>query len=418
MNIPRVNIGLIGHVAHGKTSLVKALTSIKTVKFKKELENNITIKLGYADAIIYKLEDSSYISRGLNQNSSGQGLLHISFIDCPGHESLMSTMIGGTCLMDGVILLIAANEKCPMPQTIEHLKIIEILNIKNIIIVQNKIDLVSRYDAIQNYKSICSFIKGTIAENSPIIPISANLNIGISSLCKYIINKYSENINTEIIKNPEIIKNTEIIKNPENKENLYFIIIRSFDINKPGSTIDELLGGVVGGSVVSGRLNKNRIEIRPGIIYKKNINNKLVFTYTPIYANVVSIYSEKIDIEYADKSGLVGVGLDIDPSITKSNNLVGHVIGDVGTLPEVYSKISITFYMCSLVKKELILVNIGSFRTEAIVSKINNNKAILELMIPICCKLESKVLLSKKNTNNWRLNGYGIINDGLIIEKN
>ena len=101
-----INIGTIGHVAHGKSTVVKALSGVQTVRFKNELEKNITIKLGYANAKIYKCDDpnfprpASYISAGSSkedsfpcEGSKGHYKLvrHVSFVDCPGHDILMAT---------------------------------------------------------------------------------------------------------------------------------------------------------------------------------------------------------------------------------------------------------------------------------------------------------------------------------------
>ena len=76
----------------------------------------------------------------------------VSFVDAPGHETLMATMLSGAAIMDGAILIIAANEKCPQPQTEEHLMALNIMGIKNIVIVQNKIDLVSEEQALKNLR--------------------------------------------------------------------------------------------------------------------------------------------------------------------------------------------------------------------------------------------------------------------------
>ena len=88
--------------------------------------------------------------------------------------------------MDGAILVIAANEPCPQPQTKEHLMALDALGIKNVIIVQNKIDLVDEERAKENYKQIKEFVKGTVAENAPIIPISAHHEANLDILLKAI----------------------------------------------------------------------------------------------------------------------------------------------------------------------------------------------------------------------------------------
>ncbi|KAF3574702.1 hypothetical protein F2Q69_00058157 [Brassica cretica] len=171
-----INIGTIGHVAHGKSTVVKAISGVQTVRFKNELERNITIKLGYANAKIYKCEDDKcprpmcYKAYGSGkednpfcdvpgfENSKMKLLRHVSFVDCPGHDILMATMLNGAAIMDGALLLIAANESCPQPQTSEHLAAVEIMQLKHIIILQNKIDLIQENVAINQHEAIQKFI--------------------------------------------------------------------------------------------------------------------------------------------------------------------------------------------------------------------------------------------------------------------
>ncbi|ERE65121.1 eukaryotic translation initiation factor 2 subunit 3-like protein [Cricetulus griseus] len=201
-----INIGTIGHVAHGKSTVVKAISGVHTVRFKNELERNITIKLGYANAKIYKLDDPScprpecYRSCGSSTpdefptdipGTKGNFKLvrHVSFVDCPGHDILMATMLNGAAVMDAALLLIAGNESCPQPQTSEHLAAIEIMKLKHILILQNKIDLVKESQAKEQYEQILAFVQGTVAEGAPIIPISAQLKYNIEVVCEYIVKK-------------------------------------------------------------------------------------------------------------------------------------------------------------------------------------------------------------------------------------
>ncbi len=116
-------------------------------------------------------------------------LRHVSFVDCPGHDILMATMLNGAAVMDGALLLIAANESCPQPQTSEHLAAVEIMRLKHIIILQNKIDLISESVAANQHEAITSFIQGTIAEGAPVVPISAQLKYNVDAVCEYIVKK-------------------------------------------------------------------------------------------------------------------------------------------------------------------------------------------------------------------------------------
>jgi len=153
---PEVNIGMIGHVDHGKTTLTQRLTGKWTDEHSEELKRGISIRLGYADAAFYKCptcnDPECYSTQKTCPNCKGKTelLRVVSFVDAPGHETLMATMLSGAAIMDGAILVIAANEVCPQPQTREHLMALEIIGAKRIIIVQNKIDLVSEEDAVVN----------------------------------------------------------------------------------------------------------------------------------------------------------------------------------------------------------------------------------------------------------------------------
>jgi translation initiation factor 2 subunit 3 len=145
-----MNIGTIGHVAHGKSTIVKAISGVTTVKHKRELVRNITIKLGYANAKIYRSVEAphTYTARGsaepdtifvTEEDGSRKEMRivrHVSFVDCPGHDILMATMLNGAAVMDAALLLIAANKECPQPQTLEHLAAVEIMQLETIIVLQ------------------------------------------------------------------------------------------------------------------------------------------------------------------------------------------------------------------------------------------------------------------------------------------
>ena len=297
-----INIGTIGHVAHGKSTVVKAISGVQTVRFKNELERNITIKLGYANAKIYKCDNEacprptcyrSYKSeKEVDPPCERDGcegtyrlLRHISFVDCPGHDILMSTMLSGAAVMDAALLLIAGNETCPQPQTSEHLAAIEIMKLNHVIILQNKVDLMKKDDAQTHNQSILKFIRGTVADKSPVIPISAQL--------KYNIDAINEALVTKI---PVPLR--DFTKPP------HMMIIRSFDVNKPGAEIEELKGGVAGGSILAGVLRLgDEIEIRPGLV-KKDSEGKV--TCTPIFSRIVSLFAEHNDLKFAVPGGLIG----------------------------------------------------------------------------------------------------------------
>ena len=258
---PELNIGTIGHVDHGKTTLVQALTGEWASKHSEELKRGITIKLGYADFAVYKCPDCSEPECYCTSSdcptcgSKAEFQRAISFVDAPGHEILMATMLSGAAVMDGAILVIAANEKCPQPQTREHLAAIDTLGLKKVIIVQNKIDLVNREDAIKSYNDIKKFVQGTVAKNAPIIPVSAQHKLNIDLLLQQI----QKNLTTPV-------------RDPNKPPRMH--IIRSFDVNNPGTMYDEISGGVLGGSIYQGSFKVgDEIEIRPGLPFKDK--NKL-----------------------------------------------------------------------------------------------------------------------------------------------
>lgn len=175
------------------------------------------------------------------------------------------------------------------------------------IVLQNKIDIIFKdtEKTKENYKQIKEFMKGSICRNSPIIPISAEQKYNIDAVCE------------------------SICDIPLPKRNLSvapkMIIIRSFDVNKPGTSIDELQGGVVGGSVLEGVLQVGMaVELRPGHMFKDADDN---IQYTPIKSQIVSLMAENNQLLYAVPGGLIAVGLNIDPSITRNDRMVGNVLG-------------------------------------------------------------------------------------------
>ncbi len=197
----------------------------------------------------------------------------------------MSTMLSGAAVMDAALLLIAGNETCPQPQTSEHLAAIEIMKLSHIIILQNKVDLMREEGAQQHYQAILRFIRGTVADGSPIVPISAQL--------KYNIDAINEQLVTRIPVPPR-----DFAAAP------HMIVIRSFDVNKPGAEIDELKGGVAGGSILTGVLKLgDEIEIRPGIVTKDEQGR---IRCRPIFSKVVSLFAEHNDLKFAVPGGLIG----------------------------------------------------------------------------------------------------------------
>ena len=320
--------------------MVKAISGVATQRFLGELTRNITIKLGYANAKIYKCTDPKcprpdcYGAHGSgmvdNPPCEREGctgtmelLRHVSFVDCPGHDILMATMLNGAAVMDAALLLIAGNEPCPQPQTSEHLAAVEIMQLKDIIILQNKIDLVKESAATEQHGAILDFIQGTVAEGSPIVPISAQLKYNIDVVCEYIVKRVP--IPLRSFEGPPTM-----------------IVIRSFDVNKPGTEVDDLQGGVAGGSILRGVIKMgDTIEIRPGIIEKDGES----FKCRPIISRVRQLRAEQNDLRYAVPGGLIGVGTTVDPTLCRADRLIGQVLGTSGNLPEVYEHLEVKYFL-------------------------------------------------------------------------
>jgi len=405
---PEINIAMVGHIDHGKTTLTHALSGKWTDTYSEELKRGITIKLGYANVEIRKYKDLKtgkikYTTQKKGPNGENTELVRvISIVDCPGHEALMTTMLSGSAIVDAAILVIAANEKCPQAQTEEHLMALEALGVDKIIIVQNKIDLVSKERALQNYKEIKEFVKGTIAENAPIIPVSAQQRINIDILLEAI---------QEFFPTP---------KREENK-NPIFYVARTFDVNKPGTPINELVGGVFGGSVKQGVFKVGQeIEIRPGI--KKEEKGKVF--WEPIVTKIYSIKSENEELKEAGPGGSLAISTGLDPFLTKQDGLIGNIIGLPGKLPETKYEVSIKYtplkrfvekkdslVLNPIKKNEYLLLHINNIPTVGLVKNIKkeNNFFIIDLSLkyPIVGEKGDRLTISRKRGTRWRLVGVG-----------
>jgi len=324
----------------------------------------------------------------------------ISFVDAPGHEALMATMLSGAAVMDGAILVIAADETCPQPQTREHLAAIEIVGIKKLVIVQNKIDIVDEKRALENYKEIMSFVKGSIAEKAPIIPVSAQHHVNIDILLQAL---------EEYIPTPS--------RDPAKPPRMY--VVRSFDVNKPGTSIEELVGGVVGGSLLQGKFRcGEEIEIRPGIRAEKQ--GKIF--YEPLFTEIVSLYTGGRTVKEVRCGGLVGIGTLLDPSLTKADSLIGNLVGKPETLPPTRADLTLETYFFERIigmkelleverpnKGESLLLDVGTAITVGNVVSTKEDTAILQLGRPVCVEKGFMAAISRKVAGRWRLIGYGTI---------
>ncbi len=403
---PEVNIGLIGHVDHGKTTLTKALSGTWTDTHSEEVKRGISIKLGYADTTFYKGKDKDgadfYSTKPDDVRLAGTPakLRRVSFVDAPGHETLMATMLSGAALMDGALLLVAANEKCPQPQTREHLMALQLAGVKTIVIVQNKIDLVDEKRALQNYEEIKAFVKGTVAAGAPIIPISAHHDVNISALI-------------------EAIEKTIPTPTHDPKADPLLLVARSFDINKPGTRPEKLKGGVLGGSIMRGAVRVgDDIEIMPGLRVEQGDKA----TYVPLRTKVVSLMVGTQAVESAGPGGLLAIGTELDPSVTKADNLVGRVLGHPGKLPKTVDRITMQVHLLERVVgaedesavepikiKEPLMLNAGTATTVGMVLKSANDVVDAVLKLPVPVVPNQRIAVSRRVGGRWRLIGYGIL---------
>jgi translation initiation factor 2 subunit 3 len=322
----------------------------------------------------------------------------VSFVDCPGHESLMTNMLAGAALMDGVIFVIAANEPVPMPQTREHLLALNMLGMKKMVVVQNKIDRVDTEGAKKNYEAIRSFLANTVGADAPIIPVSAQNRINIDALIESI----EENIPTP----PH-----DLGAAPQ------MYVLRSFDVNRPGADVKSLVGGVLGGSLVKGEIRVgDEIAITPGLADERSGR------YTPIMTKVASLGTGAGMTDRVGPGGLIALGTTLDPRLTKGDVLVGNLIGRAGSLPEVITHITLdlqlfeqavgsgTLIRVDKVKAtETLRLNVGTASTLGTVTSARETVAELDLKKPVAAAIGSRVAISRRIAERWRLIGSGLV---------
>ena len=397
---PVLNIGLAGHVDHGKTTLLYQLTGKWTDTHSEELKRGITIKLGYADAVLRKCSKCGMLTTKQECKCGGKAedVKYVSFVDVPGHEMLMATMMSGAAIIDAALLLIAATEGIK-PQTKEHLAALDAKGIHNIIIVQNKIDLVTKERAIENYEEIKKFVKGTVAENAPIIPISAQQGANIEMLL-------------------EAIDKLPLPKRDTESKPLFFIA-RSFDTNRPGTLIDDMVGGVLGGVLKQGRLKVGDIiEIKPGMAVKKHN----ITEYVTVKTKIAGLQTGNNKLEEAIPSGSLAIQTELEPGMTKADSLSGCVASLSGTLPQITKniklKVSLFKEILGLDKEEKVapvkineplLLSVNTSITVGIVTKIKGNELDLVLKIPIVPLAGSNIGVARNLSGHWRLIGWGEI---------
>ncbi len=396
-----LNIMTAGHVDHGKTSLVQALTGKWSSEHSEELKRGITIRLGYATCVIRKcdscegFEAYKTAKKCLTHNKDTKEVNTFSFIDAPGHETLMATMLSGAAIVDGALFVIAANEGI-QPQTREHLMALQICGVKNIIIVQNKIDLVDEKQAEKNYNDIKEFVKGTVAENAPIIPLSAQHNANVDLLLETMNEKFKP-VERDV-KSPAV-----------------FLVLRSFDVNKPGEDARKLKGGVFGGILKRGTMKKGDIvQILPGV--KKSKENKDV--WESIETKIVKVVVNEEESSEIIPGGSSGIMTELDPFLTKADALAGSVVTIKGNEVPVWNDIKLKVKLLERIVGtvsekaneplkigESLMINAWTAKTVGIVRKIKDSTAELNLRIPVAIYTGERVAISRLFEGRWRLVG-------------
>ncbi len=390
-SLETINIGIVGHIDHGKTTLLQKLSGKWASMHSEELKRGITIKLGYADIVIYE-DKGEY-----NISGKGKAVRHVSFVDAPGHEMLMATMLSGAALMDGAILVVAANEGIK-PQTREHLMALQAKNIKNLIVVQNKIDLVDKEGALKNYKEIKEFLKGKF-DNAIVIPVSAQQEVNIS----------------------EVLKAIATFPLPKRKMEgePIFVIARSFDINRPGTGSQELKGTVLGGALKQGTLSVgDEIEIKPGRVVKEQNQ----FRYETVKTKVKSLFKGSEKVEELTPGGSMSIETELDMSIGKNDSLAGNVVSLVGKLPELTHKVKVKYKLFNevygssghikvdnLKTAETLMLSVNTATTGGNVKAVRGDEIEIELKVPISEFKGDNVGIARNIGGHWRLIGYGEI---------
>jgi len=389
--IETINVGIVGHIDHGKTTLLQRLSGKWASKHSEELKRGITIKLGYADISLFKDE------KGYNREGRGRHVRDVSFVDAPGHEMLMATMLSGAAIIDAAILVVAANEGVK-PQTREHLIALQVKRVKNLIVVQNKIDLVDEKQAGKNYNEIRELLKGRY-DNAPIIPVSAQQGINVDKVYEAIAE----------IPIPE--------RNLEGEP--IFVIARSFDINKPGVIPEQMHGSVLGGALKQGILKVgDEIEIKPGRMVKEGNQQR----YVSLVTKVKKLFKGSKERNALTPGGSMSIETELDMAFGKSDALAGNVVSLVGKLPALTSQIKVRFKLFpevfgvgehikveNLKTAEMLMLSINTSITGGFVKTIRKDEIEVSLKLPIVSFKGDSVGIARNIAGHWRLIGYGEI---------
>jgi len=316
---------------------------------------------------------------------------HISLSDCPGHHSYVNNMIKGSSVVDCAVVVTDVRKKSLGVQTLEHLAILEILGVRSVIIVQNKIDLVGRSECVDHYRMLRRELRGTIGEGSRVYSMSAVSGIGLDIF---------------------LVGFLEMLGGVGKKSGKsLFSVIRSFDINRKGCGVDELKGGVLGGTFMG------KTEI--------SVGDKLLIKPGGYETSVVSIFCEKERMDSVCASGgLWGIGTKLDPSLCKADGLAGSVVciisdcggeGSVKVVQEVWLK----YVMLrkgfggedrgKLRKGVVYTVMLGNMVEKCICLSVNRGerKVCMRFLKPVCLGVFTNCLIYTCESSRTRMIGFG-----------
>jgi translation initiation factor 2 subunit 3 len=300
--------------------------------------------------------------------------------------------------MDGAIIVIAVDQPLSKkPQLIQHLAAAKLGKIKNIIICLNKIDLVDRATLTLRKEELDTMLETFGISPYTIIPTCLNKKIGMNYLIKAIMQLFNPSIYLE-----------------RTNESPLFRISRSFDINKPGINWDSVLGGVIGGSLITGKLSVgDEIEIRPGQVSKGKDGK---FICQPIRTTVLSIKTDSNNLDKIIPGGLVGIGTDLDPYYCKGDILAGNIAGFVGQLPEIFHHVLIdttlinTFgFVWNPKINDNVMLQIGTKISEAKLTSIIGNNYNFELLKPVCINNDQHIIICMNINKVLRIVAEGTV---------
>lgn len=196
-------------------------------------------------------------------------------------------------------------------------------------------------------------------------------------------------------------------------------VARSFDTNRPGKPISELNGGILGGAIKQGVFKiGEKIEIQPG--YENEERNQKI--WKPLRTDIRGIMSGSTPLKEATPGGSIALLTGLDPSAVKSDKLTGSVVGLVGKLPPLWYAFKLEVHLLERVvgtkdellveplkKLEMLMLNVNSAATVGVVTELEKNHVHCKLKIPVCAPAGSRVTISRRVGNRFRLIGYGII---------